>query len=433
MSGQGGAASASGGLGLSARKRLEILREVCDGLQYMHSKGMVHGDIKSLNVLLGKECNAKLCDFGLTTKGLTTAIATNMSSGGTAAWSAPEILCQGQRHTPQTDMYALGILMWELLTCSEPYEGLTNHQIMGQLNSNQRPPISDPIPSGFPASYVSLMTRCWDSDPAKRPSATEVHKCVIGLDPSTHPNEPVELYHPAFRWNSQERSILPCLLRALSNPCCRPMIQALATAAHAYVQSQSAKQAINSFRLSALEAQSVFIYTADAPAVTKCDFHGALFNIYNSTLRDGSPTNVGLWREYSFLFHSALMKLPGQVCVVYRGLSVPLTDISHLYWEGGFVWLRSPTSTTTDKVKTMQTFGQGAGGAFGTFMELRVKNAKNIEHFSAFPAECERVIPHNTCFKVLVALSAAKVRMLQGFGALPPNVDLVIVEEVRIR
>ena len=94
------------------------------------------------------------------------------------------------------------------------------------------------------------------------------------------------------------------------------------------------------------------------------------------------------------------------------------------------MWLRSPTSTTTDKDATMRQFGEGVGGGSGTFMELRVKNAKEIETFSAVPAERERLIPQNTCFRVLQALSAADVRLLGAFGTLPPNVDLVVMEEV---
>jgi len=112
---------------------------------------------------------------------------------------------------------------------------------------------------------------------------------------------------------------------------------------------------------------------------------------------------------------------------------VPLSDVSHLYWKGGFVWLRSTTSTTTDKHGTMRQFGQGAAGSMngaGTFMELRVQNAKEIQVFSAVPGEKERLIPQNTCFRVLQALSAADVRLLEAFGTLPPNVDLVVVEEV---
>ena len=136
------------------------------------------------------------------------------------------------------------------------------------------------------------------------------------------------------------------------------------------------------------------------------------------------------WFDYSFVLHNALMKLPSVSCTVYRGLDVPLSDLSDVYWRGGFVWLRSPTSTTMDKDKTMRLFGQGAGAGAGTFMELRVKNAKEIEAFSAVPEEQERLIPHNTCFRVLQVCSAADVRLLGAFGSLPPRVDLVVVEEV---
>ena len=146
-------------------------------------------------------------------------------------------------------------------------------------------------------------------------------------------------------------------------------------------------------------------------------------------LRAAQPLSVSAWRDYSFLLYNALLKLPSVACTVYRGLNLPLSDLSHLYWKGGFVWLRSPTSTTTDKDRTMSQFGQGKAGA-GTFMELRVKNAKEIEAFSAVDGEQERLIPHNTCFRVLQALSAADVALLEAFGTLPPNVDLVVVEEV---
>ena len=69
----------------------------------------------------------------------------------------------------------------------------------------------------------------------------------------------------------------------------------------------------------------------------------------------------------------------------------------------------------------MRQFGQGAAGSMngaGTFMELRVQNAKEIQVFSAVPGEKERLIPQNTCFRVLQALSAADVRLLEAFGTL---------------
>jgi len=425
----GAAATMSGGLSLSARKRLEIAREICDGIQYMHSKGLVHGDIKSLNILLGKEGNAKLCDFGLTTMGLTATTATNTNVQGTPAWTAPEILLLGQSHSPQTDIYALGIVMWELLTCNPPHEGMTLYQIIGLLTSHQRPHIPDPIPYGFPAAYVTMMTRCWDQDPSKRPSAAEVHRCLIDHDPSTQPNAPVELFPHDHRLSAAvQSSMMPCLALALSEECCIPVLQAVISEAEQSVLSPSVQTVIAARSLSALEAQSIFVYTASI-GFSVCPVHGAPFASYNAALRAAQPLSVSAWRDYSFLLYNALLKLPSVACTVYRGLSVPLSDMSHLYWKGGFVWLRSPTSTTTDKDKTMRQFGQGEAGV-GTFMELRVKNAKEIEVFSAVPGEQERLIPQNTCFRVLQAFSAADVRLLEAFGKLPPNVDLVVVEEV---
>jgi serine/threonine protein kinase len=429
---QGSAASASGALVLSDRMRVAIARDVCDGLQYMHSKGLVHGDIKSLNILLDKDNSAKLCDFGcsvvrnFTTSG--TILARSISAGGgTPAWAAPEILCEGKQHTFQTDIYALGIVMWELLTCKQPHESLSKDQIYGKLKSNDRPPIPDSIPTDFPQEFVVMMKRCWDEDPELRPSAAEVHQCMVDIT-SALPNEPVKLF-PRNHEVSDRTSILPCLMRALPASCCAPALQAIVAAAETYCKTPHIQSQIQAYNLEAIEAHSIFVYTASQGSFL-CPTHMAPFSSYNTALRSARYDSDGVWCDYSYVLHSALLKLPSVACTVYRGLNVPLSDLSHMYWRGGFVWLRSPTSTTTDKDKTMRQFGQGAGASAGTFMELRVKNAKNIEALSAVPGEQERLIPHNTCFRVLQVSSAADVRLLGAFGTLPPHVDLVVVEEV---
>jgi serine/threonine protein kinase len=430
----GGASSA---ITLTARTRLSVAREICDGLQYMHSNGLIHGDIKSLNVLIGKDKTAKLCDFGLTTMQLSSTTLMSSSTGGTFAWSAPEIVLSGAHSSFETDVYALGVVLWELLTCMQPFEGLKAPQIVGLLNAKKRPLIPNPLPAGFTDAYVTIMTRCWSDDPSQRPSAAEVHQCLIALDKNTQSNEPIVLYPEVHQWSNSaghgDTSILNCLLRALPSPCCRLMLQSIVKEAERHVTFQSVARLMSSYKLLPLEAQGIFVYTADADAsksISVCPTHGALFKTYNAVLRDGVAQDISLWYYYSFLLHSALMKLPSIPCTVYRGLNVPLTDMSYLYWKGGFVWFRSPTSTTTDKQKTMKQFGQGASGMAGTFMELRVHNAKEIEDFSLFPQERERLIPHNTCFQVLGAFSAADVKILEGFASMPPNVDLVILEEV---
>ncbi len=419
---------------LTSRTRLSIAREICDGLQYMHSNNMIHGDIKSLNVLLSKDSTAKLCDFGLTTMQLSTTTLMSSSSGGTFAWSAPEIVLKGAHLSFETDVYALGVVLWELMTCMQPYEGLKAPQILGLLNLQQRPPIPSPLPAGFTDAYVSIMTHCWSNDPQQRPSASEVHQRIIALDKNIQPNEPVALYSELNRAVFGQSSIMHCLSRALSNPCCHQMLMSIVKKAEIHATTQSVVQLIAHFKLLPLEAQSITVYTASSASngISLCSVHGAPFMNYNTALRDVVRQDITLWSDYSFLLYNALLKLPSVACTVYRGLNIPLTDLSYLYWKGGFVWFRSPTSTTTDKETTMKQFGQGASGQAGTFMELRVRNAKIIEDFSVVPQECERLVPHNTCFQVLGAFSAADVKMLEGFARMPPNVDFIILEEVSL-
>ncbi len=171
---------------------------------------------------------------------------------------------------------------------------------------------------------------------------------------------------------------------------------------------------------------------------------------YNKALRDGDLEGIERWRDFSLVFDSGLSKLPAQACTVYRseprpfnfsfirprivlrGLDCPLTEVSHLYVEGCIVWFNSVTSTTTDKDETLATFGAGASGIAGTFMEMRVRNARKVRAFSAFAIEHELLLAPNTCTKVLVTLSSAKVALLQGFAKLqlPPDVDLIVLEVV---
>jgi serine/threonine protein kinase len=282
--------TAGSGTTLTARTRLSIAREICDGLQYMHSNGMIHGDIKSLNVLLDKDKSAKLCDFGLTTMQLSSTTTKSSNTGGTFAWSAPEIVLSGSRLSYQTDVYALGVVLWELLTCMQPYEGLKVPQIYGLLNAKQRPPIPNPLPDGFTDAYVDIIMRCWSDDPLQRPSASEVHQCMIALDTNTQVNEPVVLYPKGRKWLTGkgvgETSILPCLARALPDPCCRLMLQSIVTEAEKHVTSQSVTRLIASYKLHTLEAQSIFVYTVSDTDATKsiviCSPHAAPFKTYNS-------------------------------------------------------------------------------------------------------------------------------------------------------
>jgi hypothetical protein len=263
-------------------------------------------------------------------------------------------------------------------------------------------------------------------DPAQRPAAREVLDAIIKMDPSAHVDGPIVLY-PVNYALPAACTMISLLSAAIPD---NTAIQAVAADAEAHVHTASVQRIVADLQLTALEAQSIFVYTASQGAHV-CPLLGAPFSSYNVALRNAEADAVG-WSGYSFLLYNALLKLPSVALTVYRGLNVPLSQVSHLYRRGGFVWYRSPTSTTTDKNRTMTSFGEGAGGGAGTFVELRVQNAKDIQPFSSVPDEQEFLIPQNTCFKVVQALSASDIGQLHAFSDLPLNVDLVVLEEVTI-
>ncbi len=93
------------------------------------------------------------------------------------------------------------------------------------------------------------------------------------------------------------------------------------------------------------------------------------------------------------------------------------------------MWCENVTSTSTDRAKTLETFGIGAMGKSGTLLKLEVARARSVVAFSAFPVENELVLMANSCFKVLLALPMAKVMLLHDMAPLPPNVDLIVMKE----
>ena len=108
---------------LPTDKALAIAAQVCDALEYLHSQGVVHRDIKPENILITQGGQAKILDFGialvaserrLTWTGFSNTI-------GTPDYMAPEQV-RGRRGDPRTDVYAVGLMLYEMLTCNLPYD-----------------------------------------------------------------------------------------------------------------------------------------------------------------------------------------------------------------------------------------------------------------------------------------------------------------------
>src|SRR6186997_65982 len=112
---------------LPADKALEVARKVCAGLAAAHDKGVLHRDLKPANVMLDGRGNVMITDFGLAA--LADQIAAGDVRSGTPAYMAPEQL-EGREVTTRSDVYSLGLVLYEIFTGKKAFEGKTLAEAM---------------------------------------------------------------------------------------------------------------------------------------------------------------------------------------------------------------------------------------------------------------------------------------------------------------
>ncbi|KAF7374431.1 hypothetical protein MSAN_00327200 [Mycena sanguinolenta] len=151
----------------------KLLYEIAQGLQYLHSRNVVHGDLRGANILINDDWSACLADFGLSIfSDATSSLTTNRA--GSPYWMAPELLDPdrfGMRfaRTPASDVYSFGCVCFELYTGRPPFRLLRETGAMLRVISGERPP----RPSSSPAMSDSLwnyVSTYWAQDPKIRPT-----------------------------------------------------------------------------------------------------------------------------------------------------------------------------------------------------------------------------------------------------------------------
>ena len=162
-------------------KALEIARKLCAGLAAAHDKGVLHRDLKPGNVMLDGRGQVLLTDFGLA--GLAHEIAGNEVRSGTPAYMAPEQL-DGKEVTPKSDIYALGLVLYELFTGKRPFGEVQSVQELVEAQKRNTPTNITSLVRDIDPTVEGIVRRCLDPDPARRPaSALSVAAALPGGDP----------------------------------------------------------------------------------------------------------------------------------------------------------------------------------------------------------------------------------------------------------
>ena len=169
---------------LPVAEAMRILREVADALAYAHAHGLIHRDIKPDNVLLSGK-HAVVTDFGVS-KALSNATGgSDMTSIGVAlgtpAYMAPEQAAADPTMDHRADIYALGVLAYELLAGRPPFSGNTAQQVMA-AHATQTPQPLTQARAAVPPALEALVLRCLEKRPADRPrTAADVLGALEGM------------------------------------------------------------------------------------------------------------------------------------------------------------------------------------------------------------------------------------------------------------
>ncbi|KAF9440449.1 kinase-like protein [Macrolepiota fuliginosa MF-IS2] len=161
--------------------RRPLVCDVACGLEYLHSKDIVHGDLKGANILVNSAGRACLADFGLSSiqadKMFSSRATTTASVGCTYRWAAPELVEEDTpRLTKASDVWAVGCVFYEILTGLLPFtECSGNAQIIRKLMKGTPPAVLDVGRwADLDESMKKLIHRCWTEDPGERPTCQQI-------------------------------------------------------------------------------------------------------------------------------------------------------------------------------------------------------------------------------------------------------------------
>ncbi len=149
-----------------------IVMQICTGLEEVHSKGIVHRDMKTANVMIGSDGNIRIMDFGLSKSPLVTTMTSLGTVLGTLGYVAPEQVTSLDVDR-RTDIFSLGVIMYELLTGQLPFKGENEIALIHSI-FNTVPPVPSTLRNEIPTEWDSIVMKCLAKDINDRFQTAEI-------------------------------------------------------------------------------------------------------------------------------------------------------------------------------------------------------------------------------------------------------------------
>uniref|UniRef100_A0A8C4ZFU1 Protein kinase domain-containing protein n=1 Tax=Gadus morhua TaxID=8049 RepID=A0A8C4ZFU1_GADMO len=167
-----------------------LAQQLALGMNFLHtlSPPLLHRDLKPSNVLLDDHLDAKLADFGLSrvsNSHWNSSGTTTEDQAGTLVFTPPEAFDLSYKPVRSYDIYSYGIVIWSIFTGKKPYSGAMTSLVHLRVPLGDRPPTDevDHSQADGLSDLVTLMERCWDRDPDKRPSFGDCLEVTAGVVP----------------------------------------------------------------------------------------------------------------------------------------------------------------------------------------------------------------------------------------------------------
>ncbi|GBC00367.1 hypothetical protein RclHR1_03830006 [Rhizophagus clarus] len=185
---------------LTWKERIKIIIDIIDALLRIHKENAIHRDLHSGNILYLEDYNCwYIGDLGFCGP----PDKPIKSIYGNLPYIAPEVI-NGKQHTYASDIYSIGILMWEISSGQPPFANFEyDCDLVMRIIWGMRPKII----SGTLSKYIEIMIQCWDADPLKRPNINTLHKMITNLYKSSILNKylnPFVFLQPSLKYSSKK-------------------------------------------------------------------------------------------------------------------------------------------------------------------------------------------------------------------------------------